>query len=264
MKIKFLIGLTAIFLNISAIIAQDAIPTRPQPARLVNDIAKLLSTEQRDYLEQKLVRFSDTTGTQIALVIVPSLQGYDRAEFTYLIHKNWGVGQQGKDNGIVVMIKPKTFQEQGAAFISTGRGLEGVIPDLTAKNIIEYEMIPYFKQDLYFAGVNRAADVLMSLASSEFSAADYDAKNEPNPLLALFPFLFVGFFFIIALFQAKRQNASLGKDTSFWTLLMLMAMSNRSHSGSWGGFSGGGGRGGGGFGGFGGGSSGGGGAGGSW
>jgi uncharacterized protein len=261
---KFLIIIAGLILSTSAVFAQKGIPERPQPARLVNDYTNVLTPQQKDFLENKLVYFSDSTGTQIAVVIVNSLEGYDRAEFTYLIHKNWQVGQQGKDNGIVIMVKPKTGQEQGLAFIGTGKGLEGVIPDLTAKNIIENEMIPYFKQNNYFEGLDNSINIVMGLANKEFAAADYDKNNTPHPAISIIPLLFFLFIFIMMMVQAKRKNASLGKDTSFLTLLLLMSASNRRHSGSWGNFTGGGGGRGGGFGGFGGGSSGGGGAGGSW
>jgi uncharacterized protein len=262
---KFLIIIAGLILSTSAVFAQNGIPERPQPARLVNDYTNILTPGEKDFLEKKLVYFSDSTGTQIAVVIVKSLEFYDRAEFTYLIHKNWQVGQQGKDNGIVIMVKPKIGQERGEAFIGTGKGLEGVIPDVTAKNIIENEMIPYFKQNNYFEGLDNAINTVMALANKEFTAADYDKNNTPHPATALIPLLVIIFIFILMMVRAKRENASLGKDTSFLTLLLLMSASNRRHSGSFGDFSGGGGgRGGGGFGGFGGGSSGGGGAGGSW
>jgi uncharacterized protein len=261
--------LLIIFLVVGAIIsngfAQTGIPERPQPPRLVNDFAGILTEPQTRALEQKLVSFSDTTGTQIAVVTVADLAGNDRSEFTYGLLNKWGVGQAGRDNGIVIMVKPKTAQEQGQAFIAQGLGLEGIIPDVTAKRIIENEMIPHFRNGNYFEGIDRAADILMGLAAQEFTAADYDKTvAEPHPIVALLPLLFFVFMFFI-FSRAKGRNSSLGHGTSLWTLLMLMNAGNRRHSGSWGNFTGGGGGfGGGGFGGFGGGRSGGGGAGGSW
>nr|MBA3900434.1 TPM domain-containing protein [Bacteroidota bacterium] len=253
-------------LSFSGVFAQKGIPERPQPAKLVNDYANVLSDQQKSYLERKLVYFSDTTGTQVAIVIVNSLEGYDRSEFTYEIHKKWEVGQAGKDNGIVIMVKPKLGQEQGMAFISTGMGLEGVIPDITVKQIIENEMIPHFKNNNYFEGLNNAADIVMGLSSQEFTAADYGGRARPHAAISIIPLLiFLGIFILMV--KARGKSSSLGHNTSFWTLLMLMSATNRRHSGSFGNFTGGGGGfggGGGGFGGFGGGRSGGGGAGGSW
>jgi uncharacterized protein len=254
-----------LILSLSAF-SQDGIPERPNPPRLVNDFAGVLSEPQRRTLEQKLVAFDDSTGTQIAVVTVNDLAGYDRADFTFTLMNKWQVGRAGIDNGVVIMIKPTGGEGQRHAFIAPGYGLEGIIPDATARRIVDNEMIPYFKNNDYFSALNNATDILMGLAAQEFSAADYDgrAAQEHNPLLNFLPLVFILLFYFV-INKAQTRNSTLGHSTSLWTLLMLMNASGRSHSGSWGNFSGGGGSfGGGGFGGFGGGRSGGGGAGGSW
>jgi uncharacterized protein len=265
MRSKFIPALFFFSIFIIHLFAQQGIPLAPNPAKLVNDCANLLSQEQKNYLEQKLVSFDDTTGNQIAIVIVNDLAGYDRSEFAFAIINKWGIGG-ARNNGVLILVKPKIGQEQGIVFIAPGLGLEPVIPDLTAKQIIENEMIPHLRNNDYFTALNNASDILMGLAAQEFSAADYEGRvaSEPHPLLNFLPLIFILlFYFVIS--KAKTKNASLGHGTSIWTLLMLMNASGRSHSGSFGNFSGGrGGIGGGGFGGFGGGRSGGGGAGGSW
>ncbi|HPS63628.1 MAG TPA: TPM domain-containing protein, partial [Bacteroidales bacterium] len=125
----------------STTLAQD-IPVRPDPPRLVNDFAGILSQEDASRLEQKLVIFNDSTSTQITIVIVKSLNGYDKNDFAQRLGQLWGVGQKGKNNGAVVLVKPKYPGEKGEASIQTGYGLEGVIPDALAKRIVEVEMIP--------------------------------------------------------------------------------------------------------------------------
>jgi len=110
----------------------QTIPARPDPPRLVNDFANILTEAQINQLENKLVYFNDTTSTQIAIVIVNSLDGYDKASYAYEIGEKWGVGQQGFNNGIVILLKPKTESESGEVFIATGYGLEGAIPDAIA------------------------------------------------------------------------------------------------------------------------------------
>ena len=133
--------------------AQD-IPARPEPPRLVNDFAGILTSDEIQNLEQKLVIFNDSTSTQIVVVIVKSLNGYDYNEFAYKIGQAWGVGQKGKNNGAVLLVKPKYPNEKGEACIQTGYGLEGVIPDALAKRIVTNEMIPNFKAGNYYAGVD--------------------------------------------------------------------------------------------------------------
>jgi uncharacterized protein len=238
------------------------IPAKPEPQRLVNDFAGLLNTNEVASLEQKLVAFNDSTSTQIVVVIVADLQGYDKAQFAYELGEKWGIGQKGKNNGIVVLIKPKTFDSKGQAFIAPGYGLEGAVPDAIAKRIVESEMIPHFKQNNYYGGIDAAVNTLISLTKGEYTADQYlKKKNKNSPVVIIFIIIFI--FFIIGVFgsKGKRGKQNLGSsDIPLW-MLLGGAMGSSSRSGdSWGGFS----SGSGGFGGFGGGSFGGGGAGGSW
>jgi len=271
-----LLKLTSLFLVMTFYLHATAadIPPRPNPPRLVNDLAGLLTNQQQEALEYKLRYFNDTTSNQIVVVIVKSLEGNAPYDFAYRIGKNWGVGQKDFNNGIVVLVKPKYgASDQGHAFIATGYGLEGIIPDATAGEIVDNEMIPNFKQAKYYEGIDQATNVLMKLASGEISAKGYNKTHQAPWFLALLPFLII--VFIIMLIGRSQRNthgiASRGSN-GLWTALLLGSMlGNRSHGGSWSNFSGGssgfggGGSGfGGGFGGFGGGSFGGGGAGGSW
>lgn len=243
------------------------IPPRPNPPRLVNDFAGILNQNQIKTLEYQLRYFHDTTSNQIVVVTVKSLNGLDAADFATKLGYQWQVGQKKFDNGIVMLIKPKYGNSRGHAFIAVGYGLEGAIPDATAKNIVENEMIPHFRQGDYYGGIRAATGIIMKLASGEISAKGYNKTHVGSSALgALIPFII--FFLIYLLIRASNARSySVGKGTSFWTAFMLGSMlGGSSHSGSWNNFSGGsGGSGfGGGFGGFGGGSFGGGGAGGSW
>ena len=250
------------------VFSQEGIPQRPNPPRLVNDFAEVLSPAEEQELESKLVAFDDSTGTQVVIITINDLGGYDKAEFTYTLGEKWGVGQKGFDNGVVIMVKPTGGQGQRHTFIAPGYGLEGVIPDATANRIVENEMIPEFKNANYYQGLHKATDIIMALANKDFAAADYNKKQQSPPkFLAFIPLLIIIFFFVLITF-AKKRHQNIGHNTSLWTLLFLMSSAGRSHSGSYGNFQSGSGSfrgsGGGGFGGFGGDSFGGGGAGGSW
>ncbi len=247
----------------------QTIPTRPVPPRLVNDFTNTLTSKETRALEKKLVRFNDTTSNQITVVMVNSLDGYSAAEFAIEIGLNWKVGQKKFDNGIVVLVVPKTSSTKGQAFIAVGYGLEPAIPDAIAKRIVNNEMIPSFRQKDYYGGLNKATTILMKLASGEISADGYQKQSGSNGLVALLPFIIIIIIIIIIRSSNSRtQGISSSGSGSLWTALMLGSMlgGGRSNSGSWGNFTGGGSGfgGGGGFGGFGGGSFGGGGAGGSW
>lgn len=246
------------------------IPDAPVPPRLVNDLADLLSSGQEEALESKLVRFNDTSSTQIAIVTVKSLNGLTKEEFADRLGQKWGVGRKGKDNGVLVLVKPKYSNEKGEARISVGYGLEGAIPDALTKRIVDYDMIPSFKEGDYYTGLDKATSTLMSLASGEFTAEDYEKKSDPSLLGILIPFIIIILIVIFLSRNSGRHYHSGSKSQSIWTAIFLAGMLNsgRGGGGSWGDFRSGGGSfgggGGGGFGGFGGGGFGGGGAGGSW
>ena len=238
-----------------------AIPSRPDPQRLVNDLAQVFTSDQVSRLENTLVAFDDSTSNQIVVVTVKDLEGYDPSEYATRIGLDWGVGSEQFNNGIVLLVKPKTYDSAGQVFIAVGYGLEGAIPDAYAKRIIENELIPNFRLNDYYAGVEAACDVLMKLASGEIS--EPRGEEEDDALLEIIAtLLFIGlliFIFIIAVGQNddNGHTSGGGRRTIYVGPIITSGRSYGGGSSFGGGF-------GGGFGGFGGGSFGGGGAGGSW
>ncbi|MGA2824427.1 MAG: TPM domain-containing protein, partial [Bacteroidales bacterium] len=257
-----------VFLIWTLTLAAQDIPERPVPPRLVNDYAGILSPDEVTRLEQKLVSFNDSTTTQIVLVIVKSLNGYDVYDFAQRLGQKWGVGQKGRNNGVVILVKPKYLNEKGEASIQTGYGMEGVLPDFTCKQIVDNEMIPKFAQGDYYTGVSAGIAVVMSITKGEFTAGQYSKRaRQQKPYGILVPIIIL----MVVVFWIRINRGgthSVGKNIPFWTSLFLLGSMGRGGSGSWGNFQSGGGGfgggGGGGFGGFGGGGFGGGGAGGSW
>jgi uncharacterized protein len=253
--------------GISAI-GQD-IPEPMSPPRLVNDFTGILTQGQAQQLERKLVAFDDSTSTQILVVLVKSLNGLTKEEFSDRIGEKWGVGNKGKNNGIVILVKPKYGNESGQVRISTGYGVEGAVTDALGKRIVENEMIPYFKQGDYYTGLEKATNTIMALTRGEYTADQYVKGISGNKWGIFIPIIII---IIIILFMRRNSGDHFttgSKGTSLWTAIWLASMmGNRGGGGSWGDFRSGGGSfgggGGGGFGGFGGGSFGGGGAGGSW
>ncbi len=246
------------------------IPNRPSPPRLVNDFTNTLTNSQTNNLEYKLRNYNDTTSTQIAVVFVNDLQGTTAADFAYQLGEKWGVGTK-ENNGIVILVKPKN-ETKGEVFISVGYGLEQYIPDALAKRIIENQMIPAFKYNDYYSGVNNAIDSIIKLASGGFSS---DKSTEEDSAIAALIIIIIGMaamiLYISLANKVGKTISSKKDDSSFWRTLFWLSLLNnnsnrhRHHHNHWNDFSGGsGGFGGGGFSGFGGGSFGGGGAGGSW
>jgi len=243
------------------------IPERPTPPRLVNDYANKLSQTERDLLEQRLVDIDNKTSNQICVVITNSLGEYGIDQFADELGAKWGVGTKGKDNGVVIVIKPKTAATNGEARISVGYGLEGVITDATAGQIVDYDMIPQFKNENYYAGLDSAVNSITKFASGEYTGASYKKMHQKSTGfgLILFPILAIFFIYFLMRISSRRKGANISSSGSgnglFWILTMLL-MGGGGRGGSGGGF--GGGSSGGDFGGFGGGDFGGGGASGSW
>ena len=226
------------------------LPRRPEPPRLVNDLAGILTAAQVDQLETMLVHYNDTTSTQIVVITVKDLQGYEISKYATEIGQAWGVGQSDKDNGVVILVKPKTSSTQGQVNISVGYGLEQYITDATAKRIIDKEMIPSFKEGHYFTGIRKASQVIMDLCSGNFTAKDY-TKGDRKQLY--FYGIFLILIVVVCILDKVKGFSSSGTSSSW------KPASRGYRTGGFGG-----GHSGGGFSGFGGGHFGGGGASGSW
>lgn len=239
--------------------------------RLVNDLCGVLTDQQVASLEQRLVAFDDSTSNQIMILITPSLGGDEIASFTQNVWRKWGIGSSEYNNGVVIVIKPKMSDDDyGELRIQTGRGLEGALPDLFCKDIIDDIMIPRLREkgDYYNALVD-ALDIIQPVCMGEY---DYDRFKEDNEGSALGILLTIAIMFGVPIWAARRwakkhpESFDYSTDNG-WTPSTTYIPRSRDWGGfSGGGFSGGGSSGGGfgGFGGFGGGISGGGGASGRW
>jgi uncharacterized protein len=242
--------------------------------RLLVDQAGFLNQQEQRIIEQNLVQFANETSNQILVYITNDIQGYDINDFALRLGEKNKVGQKGSDNGVVIVIKPKTANSRGQAAIQVGYGLEGVIPDITANQIVDNELIGNFKNQQNYQGISSAITVIQSLAKGEFNHQQYGKnkqKKKKGVLSGLFSFLLVLAIIFFTVTKRVRRYAGANNLGFFaaWALLSASSNSHRGHynqfnsgGGGFGGF--GGGSSGGGFGGFGGGGFGGGGASGSW
>lgn len=254
----------------AGIIAQP-IPAKPNPARLVNDFAKVMTADQVATLEQKLVAYDDSTSTQIAVVTVNEIGDYAIDDYALKILRDWGVGGK-KNNGIVILAAIKDRK----IWIATGYGMEGSVPDITAKNIIENDIKPAFREGNYYRGFENATQSLFKAAAGEYKApAGYNKRRGDDRggkgsaiIIAIVVLLLISFLSGGG-GKGGRGGGMMsrrGYGPVFWGGLLGGLGGGSGSGGGWSGGGGGGGwsGGGGGFGGFGGGSGGGGGAGGSW
>jgi uncharacterized protein len=241
--------------------AQD-LPKPMVPFRLVNDFTGLLTEQEQISLNNKLLQFNNETTTQIYVVTYDELQGYDIADFGARLGEEWGIGQQGSDNGLLILVSPSNRK----ITIQTGYGLEGAVPDAIAVRLINNVITPGFQQGQYYASLDSTTNVLMSLTRGEFTADQYlKDSSEGKPEILLGVFMLIAFFFLF-ISSFRKNRAYSPKHNLPWWLLLGAGASKGSEWGSFssgrGSFGGGGGFGG--FGGGGGGSFGGGGASGGW
>lgn len=235
------------------------IPARPQPPKLVNDFAEMLTPEQEHALEAKLVAYNDSTSSQVAIVAIGSLNGYDISEYGLALGRKWGVGGKQYNNGIIVLVS----LHDRKARIEVGPGLEGAIPDITAKSIIDNAINPNFKNENYYRGLDQATDLIIKAAAGEYKAPPgYGKKNRKGIGLGAIIFLAI----LVSLLGGRRGGRGGGMisrrgygDIGAGMIIGSLLGGSGRGGGGWSGSGGGGG-----FGGFGGGSFGGGGASGSW
>lgn len=218
--------------------AQD-IPEKPNPARFVNDfVGGLLSQSEISQLESKLKAYYDTTSTQIAIVIVKTVQPYDISEYAFKLGKAWGVGEKGKNNGIIILWAPGDRK----VFIATGYGMEGSITDAYSKRIIEQDIKPNFRELRYYAGLNAAVDKIIGYARGEFKADPNDEDDGSGWVgIVIFIIILIIVFYIIG--KNSKGGGNHGNRGGGW----IPYTTYTGWGSSSGGWSGGGGGGGGGF-----------------
>lgn len=246
--------------------AQFEIPEKPAEETSVYDYVSLLNTVEKSNLEQKLIRYADSTSTQIVVAIISSTEGENINFLGANWAQEWGIGQADKDNGILILLA----RDDRRIGINTGYGVEEFLTDALSKRIIDNVIIPEFRNGDYYGGLDKGADAIFAVLQGEFKE-ERSFNDGPSrfPFEIFLPFII---FVILMIIFASRNRGGRGgrggrkKGLDLWDIIILSNMGRGGYRGSSGGGSWGGGSfGGGGFsGGFGGGGFGGGGASGGW
>lgn len=231
----------------------------------VNDLAGMLDETVEARIEEKLATLERETGSQVAVLTLPSLEGENLEDFSIRVVDTWKLGREGIDDGVLLLVA----RDERQLRLEVGYGLEGALPDATARRIVDNVIVARFREGDVAGGIEAGVDAVLQVARGEElpAVATRDAPEISGGVVALIA-LVILLFFVISIWRGIRQMRR-GPRPNDW--------SSRRRGGtpwiftgpSWGGFSGGGSHGsswGGGSGGFsgGGGSFGGGGASGSW
>lgn len=264
-KLFLSIIITLFFVQIS--FGQFSIPEKPKLQTSVYDYVNLFSESQKSGLEQKLIKYSDSTSTQIVLITIESTKGENIDILAANWGHSWGIGQEKEDNGILILL---ALNDKKIA-IQTGYGIEHVLTDALSKRVIENIIIPEFKKGDFYIGLDKGVDVIF-----EILKGTYKNNKSENSESGGFPsFIIIIIIFIVLLIIFSKNNKGGGgngkgfrRDSTAADILETIILTRAGRGGGFGGGFGsgsGGSFGGGGFGGgFGGGGFGGGGASGGW
>jgi uncharacterized protein len=233
--------LIILFLLPSLLSAQN-LPS--QPVGHVNDFAKMLTSGERQQLEQKLRNYRDTTTTVISVATLDNLGGISIEEAATTLFNDWKMWEDNKDNGVLILIA----REERKMRIEVGYGLEGAIPDVMAGRIIREILTPNFKRSDYYGGLDRATSAIIQLASGEFEGQLAEEETSDDSNTADF-IIFLLFLFFVFYSSSRGGGKGRGKRKKRRTLgpggfIFLGGgggFGGGSSGGGFGGFSGGGG-----------------------
>ena len=142
----------------------QAAPNFPELAGRVVDQAGVLSPGTVQALDNLLAQHEKETSNQVVVVTLKGLQGYDIADYGYQLGRHWGIGQKGRDNGVLLIVAPNERKVR----IEVGYGLEGALPDATAHNIIQTRILPRFRSGDYDAGVRAGVDAILAAIAGTY------------------------------------------------------------------------------------------------
>ncbi len=259
-KRKFLVTFLLIAAFSLSGFAQRDIPPKPAVQTSVYDEADILSAADEQRLEQKLINYADTTSTQIVIATIESLEGEYIGLYAPEWAQEWGIGQKKEDNGLLILMSEKDRK----IWITTGYGLEEYLTDARTKDIIENIILPEFRNNDYYSGLDKGTSAIFEVLSGTFQGSPKQRQGSQGIPVQLLILGVIFLVFIVSLVRKnKGNNGGPGSKRGFGgSLLDVIILSSLGRGGFGGGSSGGGSFGGGG--GFGGGGFGGGGAGGSW
>lgn len=213
-----------------------AAPTFPALTGRVVDDAGLISPDARERLTDMLAQHEKQTTNQVVVVTLPSLQGYAIEDFGYQLGRQWGIGQKGKDNGVLLLIATNERKVR----IEVGYGLEGVLTDAVSHDIIQARILPAFRSGHYEQGIVRGTEAILAALGGTYKPGAARVRNKRDIYLHLLPFLLIfGIFaysFIISPPSRRgywRRGGYYGGGYGSW--------GGGGYSGGTGGFSGGGG-----------------------
>ena len=176
----------------------------PKLTQWTTDLTGTLSENQIETITRRLKQFEDTTSNQIAVLIVPSLDGMDMADYAYQVASQNQIGTKQLNNGILVLIA----KNDKKARIEIGAGLEGALPDATASYIVRNEMIPFFKEGDYFGGISAGVDAITKTTAGEYKIKP--EKKDQGKKFNGFSLIIIILFIVFSVLPRRRRGIFFG------------------------------------------------------
>lgn len=224
------------FFTTTCIFAQFDIPKIPEKQTSVYDYANILSASEKSQLEEKLIRYSDSTTTQIVVITIESLKGEDVSQLATRWGQTWGIGGTAKDdNGVIILLA----KNEKKIAINPGYGLEDRLTAGIGGTIIRNIIIPEFKAGSFYNGLDKGTDAIIDVFKGKFKGERKQNKGNDFPII---PFIIIVVIVLILLSRNKRggggNSGSNGGGPSLLDAIILSSL-GRSGSGGFGGFGGG-------------------------
>jgi uncharacterized protein len=193
----------------------------PELKKRVNDTANVLSDQEEQELEDILKAQEDTSGNQIVILTINSLDGDTIEDFSNRVFKHWKLGDKKNNNGILIVRAVSDKKTR----IEVGYGLEGAVPDVTAKQILETYMKPHFKQSAYFVGFKLGIAELVKATKGEYKAAEKAATKDALSTVLLFFCLLIAFILSVAFNEIHRICGGIVGALGFGLTMYLFSSS---------------------------------------
>lgn len=178
-----------------SVTAQYSIPQKPKILYPVYDEVRLLSEQEKSQLNQKLIKYEDSTSTEIEVIIIPSTEGEDINFLAAKFGEEWQIGKKDVDNGVVLLIAT----EDRTISIQQGRAVEQYLTASVAGQIIDYIITPNFREQNWYSGIDQGTDSIIDALQGRFKASKKEDGGEIN-------WVFIVFFIIVLVLISYYNN----------------------------------------------------------
>ena len=235
----------AVTIIASALMLNAEIPPQPKNANeLVYDYAHVIDSSYLKVINDSLKSLYRYNKSQVVVITVESLDGMEIADYCQELFHNWGIGDKEKNNGVLILVKPKTETSKGKVRIHTGYGAEGVLPDLLCKKIQTDSMIPAFKENNYGLAILKAVNLITPAMKGEYpqEIANYlkekekEKESDARTAVIIYVILYIilcGCIWYFFFMPTKKDWYSIMASPIFAASVASSSSSRRSSGSSW-------------------------------